>query len=66
MMSHHDQGKGFGTTADEWNLLQLGYNLAVEISQGKTPAEELIAKFRYLDEKSSIMLESWWFTRQEF
>jgi hypothetical protein len=57
---------GFGTTSSEWELLQLAYNIAVQVSQGKSPAEEILAKFRYLDEAGNLMFESWWNSRPEF
>jgi hypothetical protein len=58
--------RGFGTTSTEWETLRLAYNLAVELSQGKTPREEAIAKFRFLDESGNLMFESWWNSRAEF
>jgi len=57
---------GFGTTAEEWALLQLAYNLALAISQGQTPPEQLVAKFRAQDERSNLMFEDWWKTRTRF
>lgn len=58
--------RGFGTTSSEWELLRLAYSIAVEVSQGKTPGEEVRAKFRYLDESGNLMFESWWNSRPEF
>ena len=57
---------GFGTTAEEWALLQLAYNIALAVSGGASPPEETIAKFRYLDERSNLMFENWWKTRTRF
>lgn len=57
---------GFGTTSEEWALLQLAYTMAVQLASGKTPPEEMIAKFRYLDERGNLMFENWWNTRPEF
>lgn len=66
MESESSEPRGFGTTSAEWELLRVAYNLAVEVSQGKTPAEETLAKFRYLDEAGNLMFESWWNSRPEF
>jgi len=57
---------GFGTTAEEWALLRVAYNLAVALSGGASVPEETIAKFRYLDERSNLMFEDWWKTRTRF
>jgi len=57
---------GFGTTSEEWALLQVAYNVAVAVASGQTPAEETLAKFRYLDERGNLMFDSWWNSRPEF
>jgi len=57
---------GFGTTAAEWKLLHLAYDIALVVSQGSAPPEEILMKFRQQDEVSNASLESWWNSRQTF
>ena len=57
---------GFGTTAEEWDLLRLAYDIAVVLASGETPAEETLIRFRALDGQQQVMFSSWWYSRPTF
>jgi hypothetical protein len=57
---------GFGTTSEEWALLQLAYSIAVSLAADEGVPEEVLVRFRHLDEAEGLMFESWWNTRPEF
>ena len=66
MADSEAQTNGFGTTSIEWETLRLAYTIAVEVSMGHVPPEELVARFRGLDQTGNLMFESWWNSRPEF
>ena len=66
MGANEASSTGFGTTQAEWELLRQAYNLAVAMAGGDTPSDEALARFRALDESSSLMFSDWWSTRVVF
>lgn len=66
MDPQEEKAGGFGTLAQEWELLQLAYGIAVDIAQGNPVVDERLVRFRQLDEASNLMFEDWWETRPKF
>lgn len=57
---------GFGTTSQEWLLLQHAYQIAVAIAQGDCVEEDFLQDFRRLDESNSLVFSAWWNSRAVF